>query len=487
MADDQEGAMLPPSRLPAIKRHPPLPPSSGQRQQTRLREEDGHLPAVAEEVCLHHQRVCWTSKPRDGADNDEWLEEGNRADPTNMEMPGASQWANYYDMCLDVPLTSSFSPSAGRRGPSSSVADQTPPTECVDCTTDVFRVYVCASPNPAATDAVVSNITEKKVTPEQLSPHGAEVADSSIGRIGGVAAPGRPLLVLLHGGGHSAMSWALVAERMRPHLFVAAFDLRGHGESRCACEENLAIDVLVDDATRLINHVFYNLSDYVRRCERSQGDSQNISMRLLGPPRGIDPTCNGIVLVGHSMGGALAGHLAASGRIPNVLGLVVVDAVEGTAIEALPVMRTFVRRLPRSFASPACAVRWALDSKTLLNAQSARLSIPSQLTQRANDQTWTWRCDLAATEPHWRGWFTGLSGAFLSARCPKMLVLAGHDRLDKQLMIAHMQGKFQLQVVLQSGHVIMEDQPEEVTQVLLDFARRYKLLGVCCYSTGGLQ
>eukprot|EP00922_Rhytidocystis_sp_ex-Travisia-forbesii_P052857 GHVS01078396.1.p2 GENE.GHVS01078396.1~~GHVS01078396.1.p2 ORF type:complete len:290 (+),score=39.30 GHVS01078396.1:412-1281(+) len=277
------------------------------------------------------------------------------------------------------------------------------------------------------------------------------------------------------------MSWALVAKSLRPHLFVTAFDLRGHGQSYCGQEEDLSINVLVDDAAQIIEHVYSHLTSYVRRCEEAQTDNQlreDISMRLFGSSsRGTDPTCNGIVLVGHSMGGALAGHLAASGRIPNLIGLVVVDAVEGTAIDALPAMRTFVRRLPKAFASPAEAVRWALDSKTLLNEESARLSIPSQLTQRPTDQTWTWRCDLSATESHWRGWFTGLSTAFLSARCPKMLVLAGHDRLDKQLMIAHMQGKFQLQMVLKSGHVIMEDQPEEVTKVLLEFVRRYKLVG----------
>ncbi len=36
-----------------------------------------------------------------------------------------------------------------------------------------------------------------------------------------------------------------------------------------------------------------------------------------------------IILVGHSMGGAIAVHVAASGAIKNLAGLVVIDVVEG--------------------------------------------------------------------------------------------------------------------------------------------------------------
>ena len=52
-----------------------------------------------------------------------------------------------------------------------------------------------------------------------------------------------------------------------------------------------------------------------------------------------------------------------------------------------------------------------------------------------------WRIDLKETECHWQGWFDGLSKLFLSISVPKMLILAGVDRLDKQLTIGQMQGK----------------------------------------------
>jgi protein phosphatase methylesterase 1 len=57
-----------------------------------------------------------------------------------------------------------------------------------------------------------------------------------------------------------------------------------------------------------------------------------------------------------------------------------------------------------------------------------------------SSRSWTWRTDLAATQPFWEGWFVGLSKKFLEARGGKLLLLAGTDRLDKELTIGQMQG-----------------------------------------------
>jgi protein phosphatase methylesterase 1 len=71
------------------------------------------------------------------------------------------------------------------------------------------------------------------------------------------------------------------------------------------------------------------------------------------------------------------------------------------------------------------------------------------------------------------------------------LLLAGTDRLDKELMIGQMQGKpssylqipnfvpsnifigkYQLQVFPDAGHFIHEDMPEKTATVLVDFWKR---------------
>lgn len=44
----------------------------------------------------------------------------------------------------------------------------------------------------------------------------------------------------------------------------------------------------------------------------------------------------------------------------------------------------------------------------------------------------------------------------MAARTARILVLAGTERLDKELMIGQMQGKFQMVVVPGVGHMVQE-------------------------------
>ena len=56
---------------------------------------------------------------------------------------------------------------------------------------------------------------------------------------------------------------------------------------------------------------------------------------------------------------------------------------------------------------------------------------------------YVWRVNLFKSEPFWKSWFENLSKLFLSAPSNgRLLLLAGIDRLDKDLTIGQMQGKF---------------------------------------------
>ena len=46
------------------------------------------------------------------------------------------------------------------------------------------------------------------------------------------------------------------------------------------------------------------------------------------------------------------------------------------------------------------------------------------------------------------------------------------DYLDKPLLIGQMQGKFQLEIVKNSGHAIQEDQPKKLGEIFNNFIRR---------------
>ncbi|KAG6833113.1 Protein phosphatase methylesterase 1 [Tephrocybe sp. NHM501043] len=51
---------------------------------------------------------------------------------------------------------------------------------------------------------------------------------------------------------------------------------------------------------------------------------------------------------------------------------------------------------------------------------------------------------------------TILDHTFLQARTARILILAGADRLDNELMIGQMQGKFQMAVIPGVGHMLQE-------------------------------
>lgn len=71
-------------------------------------------------------------------------------------------------------------------------------------------------------------------------------------------------------------------------------------------------------------------------------------------PEGVPPT----VLMGHSMGGAIAVHATNNNCIPSVVALIVIDVVEGTAVDALASMQSFLRSRPTSFKSVKDAITW---------------------------------------------------------------------------------------------------------------------------------
>ncbi|PFH37849.1 putative chain a, pp2a-specific methylesterase apo form (pme) [Besnoitia besnoiti] len=309
-----------------------------------------------------------------------------------------------------------------------------------------------------------------------------------------------PVCFFLHGGGHTALSWSLVAKALGANVRCIAYDARGHGETHCEDDTDFSAERLVGDGLAIVDYYCKKIYEEIHKKKFEPAEPDDAPEQPAGTPfiplaplpgmkRSDDPC---IIIIGHSMGGAIATRIAASGKLPALHGLVVVDVVEGTALAALPHMASFVNKLPTVFTSPREAVSWAVRSGRLKNEESARISLPSQLirTRRRDvrnilkkeispghedDVVWTWRTDLSKTQPYWEGWFAGMSSLFLQARCTKVLICAGNDRLDRELMIAHMQGKFQVQLVPYSGHVVEEDQPQEVTHVLQNFISRYRL------------
>ena len=152
-----------------------------------------------------------------------------------------------------------------------------------------------------------------------------------------------PLFVTHHGAGSSGLSFALFTLAIRkglPDAGVLSIDARGHGET-----------------------VVKNKGD------GSESDALDLSLETLSQDL-LDvlalirkklewPELPGLVLIGHSLGGAVVTDVAASGKLGTaVLGYGVFDVVEGSAIDALQSMQSYLSSRPKAFPSLISAIEW---------------------------------------------------------------------------------------------------------------------------------
>lgn len=79
-----------------------------------------------------------------------------------------------------------------------------------------------------------------------------------------------------------------------------------------------------------------------------------------------------MVLIGHSMGGALAIRAAHSANLPNVLVVCAIDVVEGSAMASLNFMQQFLRNRPQTFSSHERGIEWCVKNKVTSNLRAAR-------------------------------------------------------------------------------------------------------------------
>ncbi|XP_034077017.1 protein phosphatase methylesterase 1-like isoform X1 [Gymnodraco acuticeps] len=299
-----------------------------------------------------------------------------------------------------------------------------------------------------------------------------------------------PLLVLLHGGGHSALSWAVFTRVIasKVNCRVLSMDLRGHGDTLVRQADDFSTQTMSSDIANVIGVCY--------------GDTP--------PP---------IVLIGHGVGGAIAVYTASNMLLTTTVGLVAIDVVEGSATDALHSIQDLLKERPKSFKSMDHAIEWSIKSGQIKNLESARVSmvgqvkrceveeaetleqtipvsdvvmerneefydqsyvddkenVASEVNLNEGQSVYVWRINLSKSEKYWDGWFRGTSNLFLAFNLPKLLLLAGIDRLDRALTIGQMQGKFMMQVLPPCGHAVLEDKPEKVADAVASFLLRHKL------------
>ncbi|KAI0373614.1 protein phosphatase methylesterase [Pilatotrama ljubarskyi] len=281
-------------------------------------------------------------------------------------------------------------------------------------------------------------------------------------------------MICHHGAGYSGLSFACMAKEIadmsKGECGVLSYDCRGHGKTKRLngqdnpAEENLDVEVLTGDLVNLVQAVFPDAK-----------------------------TAPSLLLVGHSLGGSVC--VRACPKLQEhryrIAGVAVIDVVEEFTLEALPLMHSLLNARPEGFDSQEEAIEWHVKTNTIRNPASARVSVPAIIVPAPEGSppstpAYLWRTPLRSTAPYWTSWFTGLSSKFLSARTARLLILAGTERLDKELMIGQMQGKFQLVVIPGVGHMVHEDDPTRMAEVLVEFWRRNERVVVGVKKVGEL-
>ncbi|KAB2594619.1 protein phosphatase methylesterase 1 [Pyrus ussuriensis x Pyrus communis] len=225
------------------------------------------------------------------------------------------------------------------------------------------------------------------------------------------------------------------ASKIKEKARVVAMDLRGHGKSTTANDTDLSIETMCNDVLAVVKAMYGN-------------------------------SLPAIVLVGRSMGGSVAVHIAAKKALSSSAGLVVVDVVEGTALASLVHMQKILSGRVQRFSSIEKAIESSVRGGSLRNIESGRVSIPSTLKYDDSKKCYIYRAQLEETEQYWKSWYLD-----------KLLYLRVSDSFGTSitLTIGQMQGKFQMVVVRHTGHAIQEDVPDEFATLVTNFVSRNRI------------
>ena len=202
--------------------------------------------------------------------------------------------------------------------------------------------------------------------------------------------PGRPAVVLLHGGGQTRHSWRRTAARLAAgRRSVVALDARGHGDSQWDPGGDYLLDAFVGD-----------LSAYRESHERS------------------------VVLVGASLGGMIALVVAAK-HPERVAGRVLVDVVVEGEREGVEKIRRFMGSHPNGFDS----LEDVADAVAAYNPHRERprnLEGLRKNVRLGDDGRWRWHWDPAfvdlGDEPQRRSGPEFLRRAAEEVRAPTLIV-----------------------------------------------------------------
>ncbi len=263
------------------------------------------------------------------------------------------------------------------------------------------------------------------------------------GDVGGTV--GAPAVVLMHGGGQTRRSWhAAAREFAAGGYYVVNLDARGHGDSDWARDGRYSLDVLAADVRAVLDV-------------------------LPGP----------FALVGASMGGVTALHLAASAAAPGVSAIVMVDIVPRVEQSGSDRIRAFMRANPDGFAE----IEEAIDAVAAFYPHRPRPDDPSglkaNLRLRANGRLY-WHWDPRLIDGPYPLEPPAFSDPLLEAsrrvRIPVLLVRGLRSDIVSDAGVEEFRGVIpHLEVceISQAGHMVAGDKNDAFNAGVLGFLRRH--------------
>lgn len=253
---------------------------------------------------------------------------------------------------------------------------------------------------------------------------------------------GDDVCVLLHGSGDGAYIWAECVDSLAHSRRVVAPDLRGHGDSQWDSYRSYSIQSYVAD----VRHVLDEFE--VNRC----------------------------VLIGHSLGGVIAIHVAAA-VASRVAGLVLVDCGPGMNQVARAYAREKFLEQFRHYDSVAEYAALLAQGRPMASA-AALESIAAAALRRCSHGGFELKGDPAIAGRQVDAFDdTGLDALLDRIDCPA-LVIRGHA--SAMFSMAHAERTTQrlrhglLHTVGNAGHAVMTDNPAAFTAVVTRFLASLK-------------
>jgi len=259
---------------------------------------------------------------------------------------------------------------------------------------------------------------------------------------------GVPML-LIHGFGNDAHVWDESAPLVAPHYRTLALDMRGHGDSDCDPEGRYDHATMAEDV--------------------------EIALAALGIER--------MVLVGHSMGGRVAMHVA--GRNPEKLaGLVIVDSGPDLDTRGTTRIRMETESAEVTFESVKEYARLLVELYPAAKPSTME-ALAGHWTRRREDGRFEpkldpafrrWRAPDASPDQlreHMKAEAERLWKALEATTCPTLVVrgaasdVLSADTADR--MVDDVLAKGQLAVISRASHSVMLDNPAEFNEALCGF------------------